>query len=127
MTHEELIRLAIEARESAYAPFSKYTVGAAILTSDGKVWTGANVENSSYGLTVCAERVAIFKAVTGGSRRLSVIAVATETGASMCGACRQVAAEFGVDATVLLTDAAGRATTTTVDDLLPGSFRLDHD
>lgn len=130
MTHEELVQAAIAARSGAYAPFSKYLVGAAALMSDGSLHTGANVENSSYGLTVCAERIAVFKAVNSGSRELTTLAVATRDGGSMCGACRQVAVEFcerPETVTVLLADATGAFRATTLEDLLPGSFRLSHD
>ena len=130
MTHDELVQAALAARGGAYAPFSKYEVGAAALMSDGTLHVGANVENSSYGLTVCAERIALFKAVTTGSRELATLAVATRDGASMCGACRQVAVEFcerPEEITVLLANAEGTYRTTTLAELLPGSFRLSHD
>lgn len=124
MTHDELVRLAVEARRGAWAPYSKYRVGAAVLAADGRVFTGANVENASYGLTVCAERIAIFKAVNEGARELTTIAVATESGASMCGACRQVAAEFNAEVEVLLADTAGVFSRTSLAKLLPGAFEL---
>ena len=93
----ELLRHALEARQNAYAPYSHYTVGAAVLTDSGRIYTGCNVENASYGLTCCAERNAIFKAVGSGERKLLAVAVTGPEGGEMampCGACRQVLAEF---------------------------------
>ena len=95
MDRNELIRLAREAREQAYAPYSHFAVGAALLGASGRVYTGCNVENVSYGLTVCAERVAMFKAVSEGEREFEAIAVVTSSGVPPCGACRQVLREFG--------------------------------
>jgi cytidine deaminase len=95
MDRNELIRLAREAREQAYAPYSHFAVGAALLGASGRVYTGCNVENVSYGLTVCAERVAVFKAVSEGEREFEAIAVVTSSGVTPCGACRQVLSEFG--------------------------------
>lgn len=94
-----LIQSAWDARENAYAPYSKFAVGAALLTGDGRVFTGCNVENLSYGLTICAERVAIGSAVAAGMRNLTMIAVVADTDVpvSPCGACRQVMAEFGIE------------------------------
>jgi len=91
---EELLAAAREARHRAYAPYSGYAVGAAVYCEDGRIFTGANVENASYGLTVCAERVAIFRAVSEGARRIRALAVVTPDGGTPCGACRQVLAEF---------------------------------
>ena len=119
----ELIELAIQAREWAYAPYSKYQVGAALLTKSGKVYDGVNVENASYGLTACAERVAVFKAVSEGERDFDTIVVATANGGSPCGPCRQVLAEFGLDTRVILVDTDRKVhMETTVNDLLPGAF-----
>ena len=94
-----LIQSAWDARENAYAPYSKFAVGAALLTADGRVFTGCNVENLSYGLTICAERVAIGSAVAAGVKNLTMLAVVADTDVpvSPCGACRQVMAEFGVE------------------------------
>lgn len=121
---EQLVEQAIAASEKAYAPYSNYHVGAALQTIGGDIYTGCNVENASYGLTVCAERNAIFKAVSEEGRGLvvSAIAVVTPTGASMCGACRQVLWEFGQDARVYLADKSGRFHTTSARELLPGAF-----
>ena len=90
---ENLIRMAKEARELAYAPYSRYRVGAAVLTADGQVYTGSNVENAAYPSSLCAERVAIFKAVSEGHRKLDAVAVVTKNGGSPCGGCRQVMGE----------------------------------
>lgn len=124
MNEQQLIAAATAARALAYAPYSKYLVGAAVVTADGTIFTGCNVENASYGLTCCAERTAVFKAVSEGQRDFVGIAVVTETGASCCGACRQVISEFSTDGTlpVLLADAAGKFTRTTIGEMLPGAF-----
>jgi cytidine deaminase len=103
--HQQLIDSALATRLQAYAPYSNFLVGAAVLTEDGSVFTGANVENASYGLTICAERVAAAAAVAAGHRKLKAVAVATAGGASPCGACRQFLAEFGGAMDVLLVDA----------------------
>ena len=102
MDSAELIRLAREARERAYAPYSNFAVGAALLCASGRVYAGCNIENISYGLTTCAERVAVFKAVSEGEHDFVSIAVVTENGASPCGACRQVLSEFGPDMEVVI-------------------------
>lgn len=124
-----LVARAVEARARAYAPYSKYAVGAAIRTKDGSIFVGVNVENASYGLTVCAERSATFAAVTAGHREFDAIAVVTENGASMCGACRQVVAEFVPrdrgDMPVYLAAATGEFHETSVAALLPGAFSGD--
>jgi cytidine deaminase len=122
MNAQELVRKAIEARARAYAPYSRYAVGAALLTLDGKVFTGCNVENASFGLTVCAERTAILKAVSEGEHAVKAIAVVAERGAAMCGACRQVLREFGPNADVYLADPGGNIHPTTLTKLLPGAF-----
>jgi cytidine deaminase len=124
---EELIRAAFEARKHAYAPYSNYPVGAALLTSTGKIFTGVNVENAAYPTTICAERVAVFKAVSEGECRFVAIAVVTLNGGSPCGSCRQVLSEFGLETQVLIADAQGRVVLdTTVAELLPGAFRPEH-
>lgn len=123
----ELIHLAIEARRSAYAPYSHYPVGAALLTSTGKIFTGVNVENAAYPTTMCAERVAVFKAVSEGEFSFDAIAVVTLNGGSPCGSCRQVLAEFGLETRVLIADSEGRLVKdVTVAELLPGAFRPEH-
>jgi len=126
LTEEErhfLIDLAIEARRRAYAPYSRYPVGAALRTRSGKIFTGVNVENAAYPTTMCAERTAVFKAVSEGEREFEVIAVVTSNGGSPCGSCRQVLAEFGLDTIVLIANTDGELLEeTTVLDLLPGAF-----
>ena len=103
----ELIGLAREARARAYAPYSNFAVGAALLGASWRVYTGCNVENVSYGLTICAERVAVGKAVSEGEREFIAVAVVTQNGASPCGACRQVLSEFGPDMQVVIARAEG--------------------
>lgn len=120
---QELVRRAIEARKFAYAPYSKYQVGAALLTTSGHYFDGVNVENAAYPTTICAERVAIFKAVSEGERQFIALAVATGNGGTPCGSCRQVMAEFGLDTIVLVANAAGETVQeASVRDLLPGAF-----
>lgn len=119
----ELIRRAQAARRVSYAPYSDYPVGAALLTAAGNVHSGANVENASYPLSICAERVAVFKAVTAGERELVAIAVATHNGGSPCGACRQVLSEFGLDAELYMVDGEGEIVVdSSVRALLPHAF-----
>ncbi|MFZ3070783.1 MAG: cytidine deaminase [Anaerolineaceae bacterium] len=119
-----LIQKAQEAQKLAYAPYSKYRVGAAVLTEDGLIFTGSNVENAAYPSSLCAERVAIFKAVSEGHRKLQAIAVVTRNGGSPCGGCRQVMREFGSrDLIILIADEAGNLLEeTSLDVLLPRSF-----
>jgi cytidine deaminase len=122
-----LIDLANEARRRAYAPYSNYQVGAALRTKSGRIFTGVNVENAAYPTTMCAERVAIYKAISEGEREFEVIAVVTANGGSPCGGCRQVMAEFGLDTIVLIADGQGKLLQqTTVNSLLPGAFTPDH-
>lgn len=125
MTHAELITSATAARERAYAPYSEFKVGAALLGKSGRVYTGCNVENATYCATVCAERTAIFKAVSEGEREFEAIAVITENGVSPCGPCRQVMMEFAPDMTVIIADTHGNTRLTTVRDLLPDGFTPD--
>lgn len=120
---EKLIQTALEARRWAYAPYSQYRVGAALLTSSGKIYDGVNVENAAYPDSICAERVAVFKAVSEGETSFEALAVATSNAGAPCGSCRQVLAEFGLDTLVLIVDDQGRVMReTSVDELLPGSF-----
>ena len=120
---QQLIETSLAARRWAYAPYSKYAVGAALLTSSGKIYDGVNVENAVYSATICAERVAIFKAVSEGERKFTAIAVATSTGGTPCGACRQVLSEFGQDIKVLIVNGEGIVEQeTTIAELLPGAF-----
>jgi cytidine deaminase len=118
-----LIDLANEARRRAYAPYSNYQVGAALRTHSGRIFTGCNVENAAYPTSMCAERVAIYKAVSEGEKEFEVIAVVTPNGGTPCGSCRQVLAEFSLDTVVLVADGAGHLVQeTTVSGLLPGAF-----
>lgn len=126
-TIEKLIKNAVAARQFAYAPYSHFCVGAAILGCDGQFYLGSNVENASYGLTICAERNAVGAMVIGGCREIAAIAISLEGDGSPCGACRQVLAEFGQQFSVLLVDPAGQriAHQWTIDQLLPDAFRLN--
>ncbi len=122
----ELVARAAAARERAYAPYSHYAVGAAVLMEDGRIFEGCNVENAVYPLGLCAERVAIFKAVSEGSRRIAAIAVVTANGGSPCGACRQVIREFGSEETpVLVATPDGAFREWTLEALLPDSFSAE--
>lgn len=126
--HTKLIQAALAAREQAHAPYSKFKVGAALQTSDGITVTGANVESASYGLSCCAERVAIFKALTENQNRFSAIAIASTNGAPPCGACRQIIAEFAPEATLILVDSdnpSSPANETDIKSLLPNAFTGD--
>lgn len=121
---EELIEKALEVREQAHAPFSKFKVGAALVTKDGKVFQGCNVESASYGLTVCAERVAIWKAVSEGETEFSVIVVVADTEelTPPCGVCRQIIWEFCGDVPVILANLHGKTETIQMKELLPRAF-----
>lgn len=126
---DALTAAALAARENAYAPYSKYKVGAAVRTTDGRIFTGCNVENASYGLSNCAERTAVFSAVAAGAREITTVAVATEDGGTPCGACRQVLSEFapksGAPMMVCLLDRDGKVTDVkTLFELLPNAFLL---
>lgn len=124
-SHALLIERARLARQHAHVPYSKFAVGAALLTEDGSLYSGCNIENCSYGLTNCAERTAIFKAMSEGHRRITALAVIgdTEGPIAPCGACRQVMAEFaGPDTVIYLTNLKGEVSTTTMAALLPGAF-----
>ena len=124
---QSLIDLANEARKHAYAPYSNYPVGAALRTKSGRFFTGVNVENAAYPHTMCAERVAIFKAVSEGESEFDVIAVVTNNGGSPCGGCRQVMAEFGLDTIVLIADGDGKLQKEMiVANLLPEAFTPKH-
>ena len=118
-----LIQAARTARDWAYAPYSNYAVGAAVLAASGRIYTGVNVENAAYPSSMCAERTAVFKAVSEGERQFEAIAVVTSNGGSPCGACRQVMSEFGLDTIVLIADDSGALIQeTTLAGLLPGAF-----
>lgn len=124
MDDQRLIEAAHQARQQAYVPYSKFQVGAALITADGSLYTGCNIENASYGLACCAERTAIFKAVSEGHRRIVQLAVVadTEGPVSPCGACRQVINEFGPDVRILLSNLKGHIQVTSGEALLPGAF-----
>lgn len=121
---QELIKKALRARKNAYAIYSKFSVGSAIAASSGKTYSGCNVENASFGLTNCAERSAVFKAVSSGEKKFSKIVVATEDGSAYpCGACRQVLNEFAPDILIILADKKGKVTDRLkLSELLPHSF-----
>ncbi|MFA7005224.1 MAG: cytidine deaminase [Verrucomicrobiia bacterium] len=129
MESQKTRRLVAEARAArckAYAPCSKFRVGAALLAANGKVYRGCNIENASYGLTVCAERIAFFNAVSAGERRFVAIAIASDGAATPCGACRQVMAEFAPNLKILVTNAKrhGSVKMFLLDELLPNRFSL---
>ena len=123
-SEERLVQAALEARTNAVAPYSNFLVGAAVETDAGEIFTGCNVENSTYGLTVCAERIAIFKALSEGRRKFTRIAVAadTETPTPPCGACRQIIWEFCGDIPVVMTNLRGRRRLFHMRDLFPNAF-----
>jgi len=121
---EKLIETARNARNWAYAPYSHYAVGAALLTASGKIYDGVNIENAAFPAGICAERVAMFKAVSEGERDFTFLVVMTDNGGSPCGSCRQVMAEFGLSTRVLIVDTNGKThIDTTVEGLLPWAFR----
>nr|MDH3164180.1 cytidine deaminase [Bacillus licheniformis] len=125
MTKQELIAEALKAREFAYVPYSKFKVGAALLTEDGKVYKGRNIENAAYSLCNCAERTALFKAYSEGEKSFKMLAVAADTPGpvSPCGACRQVISELcSPNMPVILTNLNGQVKEMTVQELLPGAF-----
>ncbi|HEX3724842.1 MAG TPA: cytidine deaminase [Pirellulales bacterium] len=125
-TRRRLIDAAIVARQRAYAPYSRFRVGAALLTASNRIYDGSNVENASYGLTICAERVAFSTAVAAGETNFLMLAVASDVGATPCGACRQFAAEFCADLPILLVDVrnASQPVEMHLAELLPGGFKL---
>ncbi len=126
ITNEELVKIADEAKEFAYSPYSKFKVGAALLGKSGKIYTGCNVENSAYGATNCAERTAIFKAVSEGETDFEKIAIMSSSGdfTSPCGICRQVIFEFMQDGEIVLGTNKGEVKSYAVKELLPEGFKL---
>lgn len=125
MTYDELAKLAIEAKNKAYAPYSDFRVGAALVTSSGKVFTGVNIENASFGATNCAERTAVFKAVSEGEKEIAALAVAGDSSEITypCGICRQVLAEFGKEDTkIICCDNNGKYKIYSLEELLPQAF-----
>jgi len=126
MDKKALVKLAKEAKERAYAPYSKFKVGAAILTESGNVYCGVNIENASFGATNCAERTAVFTAVAKGERKIKMVAIASDSDDFIypCGICRQVLSEFGDDSMeILCSNKAGECREFTLGELLPGAFR----
>ena len=123
---QELLQAARQARDAAYAPYSHFKVGAAVRVSDGRIFVGSNIENASYGLSVCAERVAIFNAASAGARAIVELAVITDAiePAPPCGACRQVLAEFAADAVVAMGNLDGKVTLGSFAALFPKPFKL---
>ena len=123
-SEKELVAAATRVRENAYAPFSKFKVGAALETDDGQIIVGSNVESASYGLTVCAERVAVWNAISQGKRKIARIAVVADTEelTPPCGVCRQIIWEFGGDIPVIFANLHGKVETVQMRDLLPRAF-----
>ncbi len=120
---ETLVQTALGARQWVYAPYSNYPVGAALLTESGKIYDGVNIENAAYPSAMCAERVAVFKAVSEGEKKIEAIAVVTRDGGSPCGQCRQVLSEFGLDTLVLIADGEGKIRREYIlRDFLPDAF-----
>lgn len=123
MRTKELIREAIKAKENAYVPYSKFKVGAALLTEDGKIYSGCNIENAAYTPTICAERTAIFKAVSEGAKEIRAIAIVAGSNMSYpCGVCRQVIREFDENAIIIVATSEEEYKEYTLNDLLPYSF-----
>ncbi len=125
---DALVSAALQARENAFAPYSKFKVGAALEDADGRIHTGCNIENATYGLTVCAERVAVLKAVSDGVRRFRRLAVAADTDALTppCGACRQILWEFCGDIEIVLSNLRGRSETCRLKELFPRPFDVSY-
>lgn len=119
---DDLLGQATEAREYAYAPYSGYKVGAALLTTDGNIYRGCNIENAAYGPSMCAERVAVFKAASEGNTEFQAIAIVTVNGGTPCGSCRQVLREFAPQLTVIVGNTEGDYHVMSLSDLLPHSF-----
>jgi len=124
MDLNQLLEIAIEARKKSYSPYSKFPVGAAVLTKDGKIYTGCNVENAAYGITVCAEVVAVAKAVSEGSQDIAAVAVAadTEDVCRPCGSCRQFILEFGNEIVIVMGNLKGDKDIKNIKELIPLGF-----
>ncbi|MEW8972660.1 MAG: cytidine deaminase [Tissierellaceae bacterium] len=123
MNKTQLIEMALKAQKNAYVPYSNFHVGATVLMKDGSIYTGCNIEVSSYSPTICAERTAIFKAVSEGSREIDTIVIVGDADPTYpCGVCRQVIREFGRDAKIIIASSVDRYREYTIDDLLPHSF-----
>lgn len=125
--YDKLIEEAKKAREKAYTPYSKFKVGAAVLTSEGKIFSGCNIENASFSLSTCAERVAIFKAISEGANKLKAVAIIADTKrpCTPCGACRQVISEFGENIVLIMANLKGDIKISKIDKLLPNAFNRD--
>ena len=121
---DALVEAAKKAREAAYAPYSRFKVGAAVLCEDGSVYTGCNVENASYGVTSCAEPVALFKAISDGKRKFQAIAIVLDSAepAAPCGACRQAIYEFGSEIEIIMANVDGKVESMSISELLPRAF-----
>lgn len=127
MTDDELLKIALSARENAYAPYSRFKVGAALLDQNGRVFPGCNVENISFGLTICAERAAVFQAVASGSRDFErIVIVGDGEMITPCGACRQVLNEFAPQIKVICSGNSGKMIQYDLEELLPQSFSFQH-
>ena len=124
---EAVVQAAIDVRQRAHAKYSQFLVGAAILAADGRIYAGCNVENSSYGLTICAERAAVFNAIAAGQREFQLLAIATAGGGTPCGACRQVLVEFAPELPILLIDVDRPSAVVELNlrELLPKAFSLN--
>lgn len=123
---DDLLKKALEARENSYSPYSQFAVGAALETDDGKIFIGCNVENASYGLSICAERTALVNAISNGAKKFKRLAIVADTSDAVtpCGMCRQMLTEFAPDLELILTNTKGKSETVTLSDLLPKAFRL---
>lgn len=121
---QDLYQAALAARQRAYAPYSRFAVGSALRGNSGTIYCGCNIENASSGLTICAERMAIWKAISAGESGFTQLIVVTEDGSTPCGACRQVMTEFTAELEIVVADTAGRAKRTWLSVLLPDAFRL---
>jgi cytidine deaminase len=124
MQHEDLLRAALDAKEKSFSPYSRFRVGAALLTKSGKIYTGCNIENSSFSLTICAERTAVFKAISEGEKEFSSILIVSddESYCPPCGACRQVLSDFATDIEIIMVNSKGDELTRTLTELLPLAF-----
>jgi len=123
----DLVKIASQVRKWAYTPYSNYQVGAAVLTGSGRIYDGVNIENAAFSLTVCAERTAIFKAVSNGEKKFQAIAVVTKDGGTPCGSCRQVMAEFSPEMLVIVANDKGKIIMEKkLSDLLPSAFGADN-
>ncbi|NLJ77996.1 MAG: cytidine deaminase [Tissierellia bacterium] len=127
MDRQELIRNALEAKQGSYSPYSKFKVGAALLTEDGRIFTGCNIENAAYSASICAERTAVFKAISEGSRGIEAMAIVGDSDYTYpCGVCRQVIREFGKNAIIIVANSEDDYREYELEDLLPNSFGPEH-